>query len=285
MTVADEAAQYGLHRVGGRPPLGQYLAEVWQRREFVFSLSKFRLEAEFSANRIGMGWILLRPILNAAIYGLIFGVLLQTRRNVDSFIAFLVVGVMLFEFFQACFTAGAKSITSNQALVQSLSFPRLALPLALVLQKLMQFLPTLSIVLIVAVANGSRPSLTWLLLIPLIALFAVFNTGLTFITARLTVHFRDLTQLLPFLSRMFFYTSGIFFSIEQRFSDHPTALKIVDWQPIHEVLTLGRAIVLDGPQYQIPTEYWAYLSIWAFGLLALGTIFFWSAEERYGRTD
>ncbi|HWV27261.1 MAG TPA: ABC transporter permease [Aeromicrobium sp.] len=285
MTVADEAARHGLHRVGGRPPLRQYLSEIWRRREFIYSLSRFRLEAEFSANRIGMGWIMLRPILNVAIYGLIFGVLLQTRRNVDSFIAFLVVGVMLFEFFQACFTAGAKSITSNQALVQSLSFPRLSLPLALVLQKLMQFIPTLTIVFVVAIANGSNPSTTWLLMIPLIALFTMFNLGLTFITARLTVHFRDLTQVLPFLSRMFFYTSGIFFSIEDRFSDLPTLQRIADWQPIHEVLTLGRAIMLDGPQYDIPVEYWAYLSVWAVGILIVGTIFFWSAEERYGRTD
>jgi len=285
MTVADEAARHGLHRVGGRPPLRQYLTEIWRRREFIYSLSRFRLEAEFSANRIGMGWIMLRPILNVAIYGLIFGVLLQTRRNVDSFIAFLVVGVMLFEFFQACFTAGAKSITSNQALVQSLSFPRLSLPLALVLQKLMQFIPTLTIVFVVAIANGSNPSTTWLLMIPLIALFTMFNLGLTFITARLTVHFRDLTQVLPFLSRMFFYTSGIFFSIEDRFSDLPTLQRIADWQPIHEVLTLGRAIMLDGPQYDIPVEYWAYLSVWSVGILIVGTIFFWSAEERYGRTD
>lgn len=285
MTVADEAARHGLHRVGGRPPLRTYLAEVWRRREFIASLSRFRLEAENSANRLGMGWLLLRPILNAAIYGLVFGVLLQTRRNVDDFIAFLVVGVMMFEFFQSCFTAGARSITSNTALVQSLSFPRLALPLALVTQKFLQFLPTMVIVLGVAIAHGSGPSLTWLLLIPLLGLFTVFNMGLTFVTARLTVHFRDLTQLLPFVSRMFFYTSGIFFSVDQRFANHPTLQRVIDWQPIHEFLTLGRAIVLDGPQYTIPTEYWLYASIWAFGLLIVGTLFFWSAEERYGRTD
>ena len=64
-------------------------------------------------------------------------------------------------------------------------------------------------------AFGTMPHWEWLLLIPLIALFTVFNTGLTLITARLTVHFRDLTQLLPFISRFFFYTSGIFFSVEQ----------------------------------------------------------------------
>lgn len=285
MTVADEAARHGLHRVGGRPPLGTYLTDVWHRRAFILALSRFRLEAENSSNRLGMIWLLLRPVLNVAIYGLIFGVLLQTSRNVDNFIAFLVIGVMMFEFFQSCFTAGARSITSNAALLQSLSFPRISLPLALVIQKFMQFVPTLSIVLLVAVIDGHRPSPTWLLMIPLLALFTMFNVGLTFVTARLTVHFRDLTQLLPFISRMFFYTSGIFFSINERFSDHPRLTAVVDWQPIHEILTLARAILLDGPQYLIPVDYWLKVSIWSFGLLAVGTIFFWSAEERYGRTD
>jgi len=285
MTVADEAAQYGLHRVGGRPPLGRYLAEVWRRREFIGSLARFRLEAENGRNRLGMAWVVLKPLLNAGVYGLIFGVLLQTRREIDDFVPYLVIGVMMFEYFSTCFTTGAKSITANAALVQSLSFPRMSLPLALVAQRFLQFGPMVVIMLLAAVVSGSRPQPSWLLLIPLVVLFTIFNAGLTLVTARLTVHFRDLTQLLPFISRFFFYTSGIFFSVEARFHDHPTLMRIADFQPIHEFLTLGRAILLSGPQYTMPTEYWWYGTAWAAGMLAFGTLFFWAAEERYGRTD
>ncbi|MGA9716010.1 MAG: ABC transporter permease [Aeromicrobium sp.] len=285
MTIADDAARAGLHRVGGRPPLMAYLAQVWQRREFIVALAKFRLEAENGRNRLGMGWVVLKPLMNAGVYGLVFGFLLQTRRGIDDFIPFLVIGVMMFEYFSSCFTTGAKSITSNAALVQSLSFPRMSLPLALVGQRLIQFIPMLLIMLITVMAYGHYPSVQWLLLIPLTLLFTVFNTGLTMITARLTVHFRDLTQLLPFVARFFFYTSGIFFSVQQRFGADSIVRKIADVQPIHEFLTLGRAILLDGPDYTIPGEYWVYATIWSLAMLIVGVLYFWAAEERYGRTD
>mgnify|MGYP006208732511 CR=1 FL=1 len=75
-------------------------------------------------------------------------------------------------------------------------------------------------------AFGNMPRWDWLLIIPLVAVFSVFNVGLTLITARLTVHFRDLTQLLPFVSRFFFYTSGTFFSVERRFGENETIMAI-----------------------------------------------------------
>ena len=285
MSLADDAARAGLHKVGGRPPLGAYLREVWRRREFIYSLAKYRIEAENGRNRLGMGWVVLKPLLNALVYGAVFGILLGSASRPPDFVQFLVIGVFMFEFFSTCFTTGSKSITANAALVQSLSFPRMSLPLALVVQRLLQFVPMIVIAMILVVVMGDLPEPEWLLLLPLIAVFTVFNTGLTLITARLTVHFRDLTQLLPFIARFFFYTSGIFFSVEKRFGDNPTVMAIADAQPIHEFLTLGRAILLDGPAYEIPTEYWLYSTLWAVGTLVVGTVFFWAAEERYGRTD
>ena len=283
--VVQTGGRHGLSKVGGRPPLPRYLADVFRRREFIYSLARYRLEAENGRNRLGMGWVVLKPLLNAAVYGLVFGFLLQTSRGVEDFVAFLVSGVLMIEYFCTCFTTGAKSITSNAALVQSLSFPRMSLPLALVVQRFMQYVPMVVIMAIVAVVFGNAPDAQWLLLVPLVLLFTVFNTGLTLITARLTVHFRDLTQLLPFVSRFFFYTSGIFYSIDQRFDEGSIFRAVADAQPIHEFLSLGRAVLLDGPEYAMPWHFWGYASAWSVAVLVFGTVFFWAAEERYGRTD
>lgn len=284
MTLADDAAQHGLTRVGARPTLPAYLAEVWQRRQFVYSLAKFRLESENQRNRLGMGWVVLRPLINAAVYGVIFGILLAGSRP-EQFVEFLIIGVFMFEYFSASFNQGARSITSSQSLLQSLSFPRLALPLSSVIQRLLQFVPMVAIMIVLVVALGTAPRVEWLLLVPLAFLLTVFNAGLAMITARLTVHFRDLSQLLPFVTRLVFYTTGIFFSFEERFAEHTTVLRIMDFQPIHEFLTLGRSIMLEGPGYDVPVEYWLYASVWSLVMLAIGVVFFWQAEERYGRTD
>ena len=285
MSLAEYAAREGLHKVGGRPPLGAYLLDVWHRRAFVYSLARFRIEAENGRNRLGMGWVVLKPLLNAAVYGTIFGILLGSRSRPDQFILFLVIGVFFFEFFSSCFTSGAQSITKNASLVQSLSFPRMSLPLALVVQRLLQFVPMVVIMIAMVIVFGTMPHWEWVLLIPLIALFTVFNAGLTLITARLTVHFRDLTQLLPFISRFFFYTSGTFFSVEKRFNGNETILKIADAQPIHEFMELARSVMLTGPDYVIKPEYWLYATAWSILTLIVGTVYFWAAEERYGRTD
>lgn len=285
MSLAEYAAREGLHKVGGRPRIGPYLVDVWKRRAFVYSLALFRIEAENGRNRLGMGWVVLKPLINAVVYGTIFGILLGSRSRPDQFVLFLVIGVFIFEYFSSCFTSGAQSITKNANLVQSLSFPRMALPLALVTQRLLQFVPMVVIMIGLVIAMGNMPRWEWLLLIPLIALFTVFNAGLTLITARLTVHFRDLTQLLPFVSRFFFYTSGVFFSVDRRFGDNETVMQIADAQPIFEFMSLARGVMLTGRDYGIKPEYWLYTSAWAFAVLLIGIVFFWAAEERYGRTD
>lgn len=285
MSLAEYAARQGLHKVGGRPPIGSYLRDVWRRRRFIYSLARFRIEAENGRNRLGMGWVVLKPLLNAAVYGTIFGILLGARSRPDQFILFLVIGVFFFEYFSSCFTSGAQSITKNTNLVQSLSFPRMSLPLALVTQRLLQFVPMIVIMIGLVMAFGNMPRWDWLLIIPLVAVFSVFNVGLTLITARLTVHFRDLTQLLPFVSRFFFYTSGTFFSVERRFGENETIMAIADVQPIHEFMDLARSILLTGPDYIVESKYWLYSAAWSFAVLLIGTVYFWAAEERYGRTD
>lgn len=285
MSLADDAARAGLHEVGARPPFVAYLRDLWRRRQFIYRLAQYRIEAQNGQNRLGMAWVLLKPIIDAIVYGTVFGLILLRGSIPNHYILFLVVGVFFFDFFSGCFTDGAKSITRNSNLVQSLSFPRMALPLALVTQKLLEFVPMLGIIFGVALLSGVFPTANWLLMIPLVVLFTIFNAGVTMFTARLTVHFRDLTNLLPFVSRVLFYTSGVFFSLEMRFGEHETVMRIVDLQPIHELLSLCRSVLLNEPGFNAPPEYWLYASIWAGASIVAGSLFFWVAEERYGRVD
>lgn len=285
MSLAEDAARAGLHRVGARPPFWTYLRQVWRRRQFIYRLARFRIEAQNGQNRLGMAWVLLKPIIDAVVYGTVFGFFLMRGNIPNHYILFLVVGVFVFEFFSSCLTSGAKSITRNANLVQSLSFPRMALPLALVTQKLLEFVPMVGIIFVTALGSGVRPTWNWLLIVPIVALLTIFNTGVTMFTARLTVHFRDLTQLLPFVSRLLFYTSGVFYSLELAFANNKTVLEVVAFQPIHEFLSLTRSVFLDEPGFSAPPEFWLYASLWSLASIVVGSLFFWAAEERYGRVD
>ncbi|MGP4991802.1 ABC transporter permease [Glutamicibacter ardleyensis] len=282
MTVAEEAEKYGLHRVGARPSLVEYLKQTWSRREFIYELAKSRVQAQNERNRLGMVWVVLKPTFNALMYGFIFGIL-QGGRKAEDFPVFVVIGVFLFEFFTTSMNGGAKSITGNTALVQSLAFPRLSLPVAQVTQNFLTLIPMLVIMFVYSMILGTSPKWTWIMVLPLVGIFSIFNMGVALICARITVHVRDFTNLLPLISRVLFYTSGVLFSVDRILSQWPWLVTAFDYHPLYQTLQIARAMIMDDASYD-PVA-WLVVSMWAVAALVTGLIYFWKAEERYGRAD
>ncbi|MBV1780771.1 ABC transporter permease [Paeniglutamicibacter sp. ABSL32-1] len=282
MTAAEYAAQYGLNRVGARPDLVSYLKHAWARRDFAFELARSKLQASNQRNRLGMLWVVIQPTMNALMYGFIFGILQGGNKPLD-FPAHVVIGVFLFEFFAGSANSGAKSITGNAALVQSLAFPRITLPIAAVIQQFLTLVPMLGVMFIYCMILGTTPKWSWLMVVPLLVLFTMFNTGIALVCARLTVHVRDFTQILPLITRILFFTSGVLFSVDRILTAFPALVRLFDFHPIYQALQIARGSIMNGVEY--PSFYWVVLSVWAVAALVGGTIYFWAAEERYGRVD
>jgi teichoic acid transport system permease protein len=95
------------------------------------------------------------------------------------------------------------------------------------------------------------------------------------------VHVADLNKLIPFVTRIVFYVSGIFFSMEKVLANYPIALQIAKLNPVYVYISLARGAMVEG--YQMSAELWISAIAWAFGTLIVGLWFFWKAEERYGR--
>lgn len=281
MTVVPEDAPTTLHRVGARAPFFAYLRQAWERRDFAFEMARSRIQASNQKNRLGMLWIIFQPTMNAVMYGVIFG-LLQGDRRPPNFASFVVIGVFLFQFFSSSMNQGAKSITGNQSLVQSLSFPRITLPLSTVMEQFLSLMPMLGVMFIYVMILGETPALSWLLVIPLVAILAVFSVGVALVTARLTVHIRDLTHLLPIFTRLLFYTSGVLFSVDRILEKLPWMVRLFDYHPVYQTLQIARGAILES--VAMPSmQSWLVLSVWAVLMAAFGVVFFWAAEERYGR--
>jgi len=280
VSLAEYAKQNGLAKVGAREPFLSYIKHAWQRRDFAYVMALYTDQANSSRNRLGRWWLVLVPTLQAAIYGLIFGILLGGSRP-DNFIPFLITGVFLFSFLQGAYTSGATSVTSNIGLVRSLSFPRILLPANALIQQVFSLLPQVGLLVITLLLFHQQVTWTWLLLFPIILLMVIFGFGLATIAARLTVHVQDLNKLNPFLTRVVFYVSGIFFSIETVLKDYPLAMQIASWNPIYVYISLARGAMIEG--YSMTANMWIAAVAWAFGILVVGALFFWKAEERYGR--
>lgn len=278
--MTDVAAHDHLPRLGGRPRLSAYLGLLWRRRHFTIELARSRFRAENEQDRLGAAWIVIKPLINAAVYGLVFGLLLPSSSRPENFVPFLVAGIFVFQFFAASLSDGAKSITGNLGLVRSLHFPRAMLPVATVLQRAYGLVPMMAVLALLAVATGEGIRLHWLMVVPALLLATVFNTGVAFVAARLTIHVRDVAQLIPFVTRLLFYASGIFYSIDRVVSD-PLVAGVLQANPVHVYISLVRgAFLVDLPA---PPEAWWFGVGWAGLLFVGGFFFFWPAEERYGR--
>ena len=277
---AELAAAWGLPRLGSRPGIGRYLAQIWSRRHFAIELARARFQSENEQDRLGIAWVVIRPLINAAVYGVVFSLLLRSDTRPDNFVPFLVTGVFVFQFFSGCLSDGAKSITGSMGLVRTLHFPRALLPLATVLQQAFALGPMMAVVAVVAVVFGEPPRLSWLQVVPALGLMALFNLGITFIASRLTIHIRDIAQLLPFLVRIVFYVSGVLFSIRKTI-DEGLLRRLLEVNPVHVYISLVRgAFGVDTPA---PLEMWLFGVGWAALAIGVGFVFFWQAEERYAR--
>lgn len=273
----------GLTELGKRPPLGSYLAETWRMRAFALRLSGSRLIAKLLPNRLGVLWIVLKPLALAIVYGTIFHFLLAGPARPASFLQYIIVGIFVFEFFTGCFGGGAKAITSNSRLVQSFGFPRILLPISVVAEQAMRIIPVMLLLGILLLIFGEPITWSWLLMIPILAIMGVFNLGLAFVMSRISVRTRDVQQLIPVITRVLFYGSGIFFNIDGALAGYPTLLAIAHLIPTYEFISMARDVLLSG--YSAPAIVWIAAPIWAVVVFIGGVLFFWHGEPRYGLGD
>jgi teichoic acid transport system permease protein len=287
LSPAELAAKYGLSVSGARPGLAEYVRQLWGRRHFIMTFSRAKLTAQYSQARLGQLWQVATPLLNAAVYFAIFGLILGAGRGMDKkvYVPFLVTGVFVFMFTQTSVMSGVKSISGNLGLVRALHFPRAALPISLALQQLQQLLYSMLVLFVIVALCGSYPSLSWLLIVPALVLQFLFNTGLAMIMARLGSKTPDLAQLMPFIMRTWMYASGVMFSIPIMLRDKPAWIAdILMYNPAAVYMDLIRFALIEGyTSDNLPDHVWLAALLWAVVVGVVGFVFFWKAEERYGR--
>ncbi|MDN3442793.1 MULTISPECIES: ABC transporter permease [unclassified Microbacterium] len=276
-------ATAGLTEVGTRPRLGVYLVETWRLRTFALRLAGSRLIAGLLPNRLGVLWIVLKPLALAIVYGTIFNFILAGAARPANFVPYLIVGVFVFEFFTGCFGSGSKAITSNAKLVQSFGFPRILLPASVIAEQAMRMIPVVVLLGILLLILGEPISWSWLLIVPILAVMGVFNFGVALVVARIAVRTRDIQQLVPIINRVLFYASGIFFNVDGALAEFPTILTIVHLIPTYDFISLARDVLLSG--YSAPLLAWIAAPVWALVMLVGGVLYFWQGEPRYGLSD
>ena len=269
----------GLQLVGLELGLLASFREVWRRRDFLFVLPVANLQAAHQSSILGQLWLLLNPLITAAIFYFVFGVLLRLNREIHNYALFLTVGILVYQYTSRAIMSGARSVTSNLRLFQAMAIPRSIMPISSTATDLLTFLPGVLVIVSAAVILGEGVRLTWLWLLPVVALQTIFNLGFAFITARLTYRFRDLQELLPHVLRMMMYLSGVHWSAEfigER--TNGTVQWLFERNPAYQFIAIARAAVYG---QAVSWTTWVELSAWSLVLLLVGFHFFTRGQADY----
>jgi teichoic acid transport system permease protein len=314
--LAQLAIDAGLKPSAERPGFFEYIGKLWQRRHFIWAFATARNVSMYTDARLGQVWQVLTPLLNCAVYYLIFGILFKANRGIEHYIPYLVIGVFIFSFTERSILVGSRVMYNNLSLIRALQFPRASLPLAYVIVELQQLL--LSMVVMVIIVLGYREPLTWywFMAIPVLLLQSMFNIGASLIIARIGAELNDVSQLVPFLTRVWRYFCGVMYAIATLPAALPLWSKdVLALNPAAVYITLMRLSIMKSQRtnaagsepynakacaafhaneslyhaqaYCHPLasmgELWAAAAGWALVAVLIGIVYFWRAEARYGR--
>jgi teichoic acid transport system permease protein len=316
--LAELAELYGLRLSGARPSLVGYLTTLWQRRHFIIGYATARNVSMYTEAKLGQVWQVLTPLLNSLVYYLIFGILFSAAKGVNNYPAFLITGVFVFAFSERSIVTGSNVMRANLQLIRALYFPRASLPLAYVIVELQQMMVGMVVLVAIMLASSQYPSWYWFLLIPAVLLQTLFNTGAALIVARLGGSLADISELIPFFLRISRYFCGVMYLVitlpvnawqKQVLSLNPFAVYIqlvrVAFMSSYRENSAGNkpynarlcSMFLHPPTGQSPNpalqaychaivtnnDLWIAATAWGVGFFVVGLVFFWQAENKYGR--
>lgn len=279
-TCEDRQTLPELRSVHKRPPFLKYWREVIERRSFIWTSAYEEVRSENAISALGSVWLLLTPIFQIIVYWLVFGKLLDVSRGVTNYVAFLMVGILVFDLLARTLPASAQLIDRRKGLIRSVYFPRAVLPIAFSTRRAIQFAPSLIALVVFAWLTGERPSLSLFGLIPAILVAVVFMTGATMGVARVGSVAPDVSLGLPHISRLLFYGSGVLYD-PLFFTSNETVLLLFDLNPFYSIISLARSAVLEGHSSDLAN--WVIAITWALASLTIGAVIFWRAETSYGR--
>lgn len=190
------------------------IAELWRYRHLFLVLTWRILKIRYQQTVIGVGWVVLQPLLLTLVFTVIFGVLVRMPTDGGQpYPVFVVSGLLVWQFVAQAFQLATNSIVGNAHLVTKIYFPRILLLLAGISASFVDMLCVLGLTVAFMIAYGVAPSAGVLAFMPAMLLAALAVLGLSLWLAALYVPFRDVGHLLPFMTQIWMFLSPVFYPL------------------------------------------------------------------------
>ncbi len=206
-------------------PLGQpirgprALDDSWSRFwHLAYNIARSEFKLKFFGSALGYLWQVVRPLLLFGVLYVFFVVIFKVDKAKGAAAHFygaqLLGSIVLFTFFGEATSGAVRSVVDRENLVRKIQFPRLAIPISVVLLALFNLALNLVVVLIFAVAGGVRPMFSWVELPLIVLMLSVLGTGVSMLLSALFVRFRDVSPIWEVLSQILFYASPVILPAE-----------------------------------------------------------------------
>jgi ABC-type polysaccharide/polyol phosphate export permease len=257
--------------------LARPFTELYRFRELLGLLVGRDLKVRYKRSTLGMLWTLLNPLLQMAVYTLVFSRIM--RMGLPQFPVFLLAGLLPWSFISISTTGSAHSLLNNQGLIRKVAVPQAIYPLAVVGSKLVDLLFSLVPLAAIATLTGRTPGASWLAVVPALLLAMVFTTGLSLLLSSLTVFFRDLRHLIDVLFQVWFYLTPVLYPASFLENVHPTLRALLSLNPATPIVRCFQEAIYE--QRFPGAATFGLAALFAVGSLAVGLALFRRLEHQH----
>jgi lipopolysaccharide transport system permease protein len=188
------------------------LKEIYKYREMLKNLVRKELRTRYKGSVLGFLWTFINPLLQLLVYTVIFSTVM--RINIDRFYIFMFVALLPWIFFSTSVQSSSSTIISNKDLIKKIYFPRVVLPVSVVISGLMNMIFSFAIVFPALIISGIgiTPAVIYLPIVMIAAL--IMTLGFSVLFSGLNVYFRDLEHILGIVIMAWFYFTPIVYPVE-----------------------------------------------------------------------
>lgn len=181
--------------------------------ELIRNLAVRDVEIRYKHSLLGLYWALINPLLTAGIYGFVFGVILHSNSGAVPFVVFLLTGLTFWNVFNNGVVSATASITGSASLLAKIYFPRVVLPTASVVARLIDFLFSLVILVVFILIYRVPIHVQGLWVLPILVVQILFTLGVAYLAAALNVLYRDVSQLVGLLLMIWMWLSPVLYAV------------------------------------------------------------------------
>lgn len=229
-----------MHEVHVTADTDRKFFEFLSFKQLIYFVTWREFKARYKQTALGILWTVLQPLLFAGVVA----ILLFRRGEFDfgfdgvSNIVAIFIGFVLWQFFEGSFSGATNSLLSNQALIKKVYFPRMVLLISSILTRFIDFFLAFFVFLVLLVVSGSEFHASgFLYVIPGLLILAMTALAVALLLAPMNIQFRDVRLVLPFFTRLLFFSSPIWYP----FSFIPEKIQeILLFNPVVSVIELVR---------------------------------------------